>query len=358
MTTDKKTQDRAGDGAAAALPPHPLAGAVCWMITDGKAGHETQARGVANALGVKVEAKRVTPKGPWRWAAPWGPVAPSEQFGQPGSAFAPPWPKIAIAVGRASIPYIRALKRRAGAATFTVVLEDPKAGKGIADFLWVPAHDPLRGPNVMTTLTAPHHFSGARMAELRQRVPDRIAALPRPRIAVILGGKNAVYRFKDQDDDRLAGALQSLGELGASFMITTSRRTHARLLGVVEAATAGRPRILYTGEGDNPYPDFLAHADALVVTADSVNMTGEACATGRPVYVFTPSGGSEKFSRFHRALRENGATRELPARVDRLPDWHYAPLDSSHEIAEEIERRYARRCAMLGGIMAADPAAK
>lgn len=352
-----KNQIHTASGQAAAAPLHPLAGVSCWMISDGKAGHETQARGVADALGVSVEAKRVAPKGPWRWAAPWGPVSPAEKFGQPGSQFAPPWPRIAIAVGRASIPYIRALKRRAGPATFTVVLEDPKAGKSIADFLWVPAHDPLRGANVMTTLTAPHNFSVARLTELRRRVPDAIAALPGPRIAVILGGKNAVYRFKDQDDDRLAGALKSWGDLGASFMITTSRRTHARLLGVVAAATAGRPRIVYTGEGDNPYPEFLAHADALVVTADSVNMTGEACATGRPVYVFTPSGGSGKFRRFHQALRDNGATRELPDRVDVMPEWRYAPLDSSRQIAEEIERRYERRCAMLGGIMAADPAA-
>ena len=329
----------------------PLAGAPCWIISDGKAGHETQAKGVAEALGAEVVLKRVSPKGPWRWAAPWGPVAPAERFGQPESEFCPPWPPIAIAVGRAAIPYIRALKRRAGPATFTVVLEDPRAGCNIADFLWVPEHDPLRGPNVMATSTSPHSFSSQRFAALRERVPDAIAALPTPRVAVILGGKNAVYRFKDADDDRLATALASLGELGASFMVTTSRRTHARLLSVVEKATAGRPRIVYTGDGPNPYADFLANADVLVVTADSVNMTGEACATGRPVYVFTPSGGSDKFRRFHDALRAHGATRELPARVDVMPDWRYEPLDSSARIAEEIEARYERRARMLGGMM-------
>ncbi len=333
------------------MPQRPLAGAPCWVITDGKAGHDTQALGVALALGVHVEMKQVAPKGPWRWAAPWGPVSPAERFGMPGSAFAAPWPAIAFAVGRASIPYIRALKRAAGAATYTVVLEDPKAGRNIADFLWVPAHDPLRGVNVLATATAPHAFSAERLAALRACAPDAIAALPSPRVAVILGGKNAVYRFKDADDDRLGSALRSLGALGASFMVTTSRRTHARLRDVVLRATEGRPRIVYTGEGPNPYADFLAHADALVVTADSVNMTGEACATGRPVYVFTPSGGSSKFRRFHAALRGQGATRELPDRVDVMPDWSYTPLDSSRRIADEIEARYARRVAMLSGLL-------
>ncbi len=72
--------------------------------------------------------KRVAPTGLHRLAAPWGPVASSERFGQPGSAFAPPWPAIAFAAGRTTIPYIRALKRRAGIETFTVILLDPRVG--------------------------------------------------------------------------------------------------------------------------------------------------------------------------------------------------------------------------------------
>ncbi len=174
-------------------------------------------------------------------------------------------------------------------------------------------------------------------------MPPAIAALPRPRIAVILGGKNKVYEFRDEDDARFAGALKSLGALGASFMVTPSRRTHARLLAVTDEATRAFPRILWDGEGANPYGDFLAHADALVVTADSVNMTGEAAATGRPVLVFTPSAGSDKFRRFHAGLQAYGATRPLPEHVAALPDWSYEPLHSADTIAREIERRWLSR---------------
>ncbi len=146
-------------------------------------------------------------------------------------------------------------------------------------------------------------------------MPPDIAALPAPRVTVVLGGKNAVYKFTDADDERLCGALASLAALGASFMITPSRRTHQRLIKAAEAATQGAPRIFWDGEGANPYPQFLAHADMLIVTADSVNMTGEACATGQPVYVFEPSRGSAKFRRFHEALRHYGATRPLARKV-------------------------------------------
>ena len=168
---------------------------------------------------------------------------------------------------------------------------------------------------------------------------------------MVLGGKNGVYKFTDADDERLAGALHSLAELGASFMITPSRRTHQRLIAAVDAATRGSPRILWDGSGANPYPQFLAQADALVVTADSVNMTGEACATGKPVYVFEPSAGSAKFRRFHSALAACGATKPLPSKVSELPQWDYTPLDSAAKIAFEIEQRWLRRAHMLSGLM-------
>ena len=304
---------------------------------------DVQAEGVAQALGLDYEMRRVKPKGLWKLLAPWGPVAPSERFGKPGAQFAPPWPDVAISLGRGSVPYMRALRRKAGPDLFSVVLQDPKTGAGTADMIWVPWHDRLRGPNVFTTLTSPHSFTAERLAELRRRVPPAIAALPQPRVAVVLGGKNAVYKFTDADDRRFAAALDSIGRLGASFLITPSRRTHGRLLAVVDKATQPFPRFLWDRTGANPYGDFLAHADLLVVTADSVNMVGEACATGRPVLVFTPSGGSAKFRRFHAALAECGATRPLPDRLDALPDWSYEPLHSVEDIAHEIELSWLAR---------------
>ena len=329
----------------------PLAGAKAWIITDGKAGMDVQARGVADALGLDYQMMRVEPQGVYKAVAPWGPVGRGERFGEPGSRFCPPWPKVAIATGRASIPYIRALKKHAGAKTFTVVLQDPKTGSATADLIWVPAHDTRRGVNVVTTLTAPHSFSAVRLGALRRRIPAEIAELPSPRITVVLGGKNGVYKFRDEDDARLCGALASLAGLGASFLITPSRRTHQRLIQAADVATRAAPRIFWNGEGENPYPQFLAHADALIVTADSVNMTGEACATGKPVFVFEPSRGSAKFRRFHEALRSYGATRPLPRDFASLEAWSYEPLDSAHLIADEIERRWTNRRGMLSGLL-------
>lgn len=326
----------------------PLAGLKGWIITDEKIGMYVQVKGVADALGLDVEWKQVAPKGLWRYAAPWGRPAARERFGMPGSQFAPPWPAVALATGRHSIPYLRALRRAAGMTTYTVVLQDPRTTAGIADLIWVPEHDRRRGPNVITTLTAPHSFSQQRLADLRAAVPPFIAALPAPRLAIILGGPNSVYRFGDADCARLAGLLAPLSASAGSILVTASRRTPPHLLEAVTRIAGKQPHFIWDGTGDNPYPAFLAHADAFVVTGDSVNMTGEPCATGRPIFVFEPEGGSDKFARFHASLRRYGATRRLDEAVNSLDGWSYRPLDSASLIAAEIEKRWLRRKNMLG----------
>ncbi len=337
---------------SASVRPLSLEGCRAWIISDGKAGHEIQCLGVAAALGVEAEIKRVAPRGLYKLTAPWGPVAPTERFGHSGSRFGPPWPAIAFATGRVTTPYIRALKRMARLQTYTVILLDSRTGASSADLFWVPEHDSRRGPNVITTLTSPHGFTPSRLAALRADMPPEIAALPAPRVAVLIGGPNGDYSYGAGDISRLAASLAGLAQNGASLMMTPSRRTPPGLIAALDAATAAMPRLLWSGAGDNPYPSFLAHADAFVVTADSVNMAGEAAATGKPIYIFTASGSSPKFARYHAALQAYGATRPLPdgARAA-LEQWTYAPLDSAHTIAAEITRRWARRAAMLPGLV-------
>jgi mitochondrial fission protein ELM1 len=346
MTSDKTTDP---------VAQRPLEGAACWIISDGKAGHEAQCLGVAEALGVDAVMKRVTPRGIWKTLSPWAPVAPAERFGSPESAFAPPWPTLALAIGRLTTPYIRRLKQVAGLKTFTVILLDPKTGLKTADMFWLPEHDRRRGPNVVTTLTAPHRFSPDRLNELRAEVPPDIAALSWPRVAVFIGGPNGDYDFTPEDVSRLVGSLQAMGKQGAGLMISCSRRTPPEIARAIESATRDIPRIYWNGTGENPYASFLAHADMFVVTADSVNMTGEPCVTGKPVYVFFPKGGSPKFSRFHRALTHYGATRPLPEKPDLADVWNYPPLYSATTIAEHIGQRWLRRRQMLSGIVSSAP---
>lgn len=326
----------------------PLAGAPAWIISDGKAGHEALARGVAEALGASVTIKLVAPSGLWKALAPWGPVAPAERFGDADSDFAPPWPRIAFAAGRTTTPYIRTLKRKAGLATYTVILMDSRTGPSTADLFWIPEHDRRRGPNVVTTLTAPHPFTAARLDSLRRSPDPAVAALPAPRVAVLVGGPNDRYRYTPAVNARLATLVRSMADLGAGLMLTVSRRTPKELVDALDMAVESASAIFFKGEGPNPYPQFLANADAFVVTADSINMVGEAAATGKPIFVFEPEGGAPKFSAFHAALRAKGVTRPAPDRLTALDGWTYAPLHAAETIAAEIVRRLERRRATIG----------
>jgi mitochondrial fission protein ELM1 len=315
-----------------------------WVLTDGKAGDEAQCLGVTDALGLDPEIRRVAPRSFFSWAMPWGPVDPREAPGRARSPIAPPFPDLVVASGRRAVPYIRAVKR-ASPRTYTVFLKDPRTGVGAADLIWVPQHDRLRGENVIVTLTPPHRVSAQRIAAARAAPDPRLAALPRPRAAVLVGGPSRHHRFEDGDASRLLDCLTRLAASGVTPMITASRRTPARVRSALQNLAAERGGFFWDGGGDNPYVALLALADAIVVTADSYNMVGEAAATGAPILVFEPSGGHPKLTTFLRDLTAYGAVQPFAGRLEALP---YPPLDSTPLIAEAIKAGVARHRRALG----------
>ena len=70
-----------------------------WVLTDGKAGDEQQCLGVAEALGVAAELRRVKPRAPFVWLMPYGPIDPFEAPGRAGSPIAPPFPDVLDRLG-------------------------------------------------------------------------------------------------------------------------------------------------------------------------------------------------------------------------------------------------------------------
>ncbi|MET0604894.1 MAG: mitochondrial fission ELM1 family protein [Beijerinckiaceae bacterium] len=316
------------------LDPAPTA----WIVTDGKAGDEAQCIGVADALGLMTSVRRVAPRAPWSWLMPWGPIDPAERPGRPGSPIAPPFPDLLIASGRRAAAYVRHVKRAAGGRTFTVVLKDPRVGAGAADLIWVPEHDRLRGPNVISTLTPPHRISAERLAQARANPPPAIAALAPPRAAVLVGGDSRHFTFSDDDVRAFASQLAALADSGVALMGTLSRRTPASLGATVRHVFDHHGGWLWDGSGENPLIPLLAMADAIVATADSTNMVGEAAATGKPILVFTPGGrGHRKITHFLDEMRVKGIVHNFAGRLEGKP---YPPLDSTPEIAEAIAKRY------------------
>jgi mitochondrial fission protein ELM1 len=257
----------------------------------------------------------------------------------------PPWPDILIATGRASIPaslYVRRASRTSGIyKTFTVQLQNPVIDPSRFDLVVVPRHDGLTGANVMTTRGSLHRATSALVRQEAEKFLPLVAHLPSPRVAVLIGGSNAVYQVTPHEIALLTEQLRRLVQtMGAGLMVTPSRRTGEAHLALLKEGLEGLPTYIWDGRGVNPYYGMLGIADYIMVTCDSVNMVSEACSTGKPVYVIDLPGGSDKFRRFHQSLRDDGVARRFEGQLEA---WNYQALNDVELVAERIRQMMGRK---------------
>ena len=307
-----------------------------WVLTDGKAGDEQPLVGLAEAMGAVPALRRVAPRRVFAWAMPHGPMDPKDAPSRAGSPLAPPWPDICLATGRRAVPYLRRLKALSP-ATFCVLFKDPRTRRHGADMLIVQEHDAPRGEGVIVVTTAPNRLSPEALAQAHVAFAPVLAALPRPRIAVLVGGDSRHHHFTQSDIERLLDGLRAKRGAGCSLMISASRRTPPTLSAAL--ADLGRQERVrfWDGTGENPLLAYLSWADEIVVTADSTNMVGEAAALGVPVQLFHPSGGHAKIEHFISALSRDAAIGRFP---DAPTTGGRAPVNSTPGLAAEILARW------------------
>ncbi|HTZ77153.1 MAG TPA: mitochondrial fission ELM1 family protein [Stellaceae bacterium] len=315
---------------------------VTWAMHDGRIGMANQVLGLAEAVGYPIVEKQVALRAPWRHLAPALWIQPLAALAPEGAALVPPWPDLLIACGRPVTALALAVQRLSGGRTFWVQVQDPRFARRHVDLIVAPQHDPARGNNVFLTLGSVHRVTPAVLEAARPRFAPLLQALHRPLVGVLIGGSNRVYRVTAETMRRLGEQLAALARLGMGIAVTPSRRTGEAALRALRQQLADVPHYFWDGTGENPYFGLLAHADALLVTGDSVNMVSEAAATGKPVHVIGLEGGSAKFRRFHDLFRERGITRPFTGTIER---WSYPPLDDTARAAEEIRRRLAGRLA-------------
>lgn len=337
----------AAETAPAVAPPPRI-----WALTDDRAGNCSQCLGVAEAMGLPFEVRPLA-------YAPAAAVFPNVLLGASlrgltaGSraALAPPWPDLVIAAGRRTAPVARAIKRKNRAA-FLAQIMDPGGRLGDFDLVAVPRHDrrpPL--PNVLETVGAPHRVTPAVLRTARAQWAPVFEQLPRPRIALIVGGSTKSRRFTADMARDLGRAASGLAiDSGGSLLVSTSRRTGDAAAAALFAELQA-PAHVYRWDqgGDNPYLGYLALADAVIVTGDSMSMCTEACATTVPVYIFAPPGfAADKHARLHWDLYKRGYARPLgerredrlgERREDRLEFWTHPPLNPAVDVADAIRIR-------------------
>ncbi|HSR55411.1 MAG TPA: mitochondrial fission ELM1 family protein [Alphaproteobacteria bacterium] len=328
-----------------------LANKSAWVITEGHAGIEVQAIALAEALGLDPVVKRI--KAPFLWG--WMPAtvwpAPILFARLMGGKLKPPWPDILITCGRRSAALSLAIRKKSrknwAAGTFTVHILNPQVESTGWDVVITPRHDlaNLRqhrhlGPNVIATLGSLHRLDPKALAEEAEKVRERFQDLPRPLVAVLVGGPSSAYSMGPDAMETLGRQLLSLHEkTGCGLAILTSRRTGAENVAVLKSVLEGTGAYIWDGEGENPYRGLLGLADALVVTCDSVNMATEAAATGKPLYVVMFEAASDRVESFHKDLRDSGHARVFEGEIDF--DWSPEPLLETPRIAAEIAACYA-----------------
>jgi mitochondrial fission protein ELM1 len=263
-----------------------------WCLLGRKTGDNAQVLALAEALGWPCEAKRLSCRRTELLTnLLLGPNLLGLQRGR-SSPLRPPWPDLVITSGRRNEPIARWIRRRSGGSARLVHIGRPWARPQRWDLiLTTPQYQVPRLPNVQYNEGVLYRVPEDRLRRAAASWRPRLAHLPAPWIAVLGGGHSGPYIFDQRAARRLAGEAEHLARRsGGSLLVTTSARTPPAAAAVL-ADGLSVPHYLYRWQPqaeDNPYMAFLALADAFIVTGESASMLGEACARGKPVYIFDP----------------------------------------------------------------------
>ena len=312
------------------------------VVSDGRAGIENQALGLAEAIQRLTPAEITIKRIRWRPLYDRLPVAlktpamldptADAPFPAPGEA----WSELWIATGRATLPLSLAARRLSGGKAFVLQTQDPRLNPARFDMVVAPAHDDLEGDNVFAITGSPHRVTPERIAEAVPAFAYQIDPLPRPRVAVLIGGRSKVFDLPESHAAELADEIaEAIQAIGGSLMLTYSRRTPDAARAAMTARLKALPGLIWDDTGANPLFAYLAAADHILVTEDSANMAAEAASTGKPVHILamvplTPPG---KFAALHADLEERGATRPFDGVLE---TWTYEPLAETERAARAV----------------------
>lgn len=312
----------------------------CWTLTEGWPAMDHQCVGLGEAIGLTCIKQHVKARAPWKYLPPdfWPDGLSFKEHGR----FEGPWPDVLISCGRRSVATAMAIRKASGGKTFTIHVQAPHVAPEKFDMIMVPRHDALRGENVFVSRGALHHVTTAKLEKAQIDFRPILGGLDHPILGVLVGGSTKKNAVRGETMRDLAEKLASATKLsGGSIALTPSRRTGKENEQVLADALKNSPAWIWDGSGENPYFGILAHADALVVTGDSVSMISEAAFTGKPLYIYDLEGSSRRMKQFHQDLYNEGIARPFTGAA--IENWSYKPMDDTNEAAALIRERLCAR---------------
>jgi len=263
-----------------------------WLLMGHKAGDNSQVLALGEALDWPLEIKHFTYKrmelltnlllGPT--------LAGVVKSGS--SDLSPPWPDLIITAGRRNEPAARWIQERAAPEKHVRIVHCGRSWAKIERFDLIVTTPQYRLPkraNVLHNLTPLHRVTDERLRAAAADWSPRLNGLPGPYVAIVIGGNSGPFTFDHAAAKRLARQASARAkELGASLLVTTSARTPRDKIASFERALDVPAEVFRWSKDatDNPYFGYLALADEIIVTGDSMSMLTEACATRKPVHIF------------------------------------------------------------------------
>ena len=329
-----------------------------WLLMGHRAGDNSQVRALAEALGWPFDTRHFVYRPTELLTNLTVPLTLAGIVRRKSSPLEPPWPELIISAGRRNEPVCRWIQIQAAKLGQRVrLVHCGRPWARILNFDLVVTTPQYRLPqrdNVLHNATPLHRVTEGRLEAEGARWRERLAHLPRPYISVIIGGNSGPFSYDKRAAGRLGRQASAMAKaLGGSLLITTSARTAAETLPVLEAALEV-PNFFFKWRKDaedNPYFAFLDLAERHIVTGDSMSMLTEACATRKRVYIFDLGEG-------HLAMRPNAppVRRPLIPEADNIRGfWYrqimkYGPQRLSRDIRLIHQRLVAEgRCAWLDG---------
>jgi mitochondrial fission protein ELM1 len=296
------------EGAVLSASAEPRA---VWLLTTERAGDRAQILALAQVLAWPFQEKRLVFNKHYKLPNVVLGASPRSLDTRASSLLDPPWPDLVIASGRRCTPIARWIRNRSGDRVRLVHIGRPWAPLKHFDLIvTTPQYCLPRRSNVLHNTLTLNRADPAQLAAAADAWRSELERLPKPHVALVVGGSARPYHLDAATAGELGQQASALAEAaGGSLLVTTSRRTATGAVDALFAAiSCPTYRHRWTEGAANPYLAFLALADSFVVTGDSASMLSEACATGKPVFVFPLP------ERLDRKMRNARQLRALAAR--------------------------------------------
>jgi uncharacterized protein len=205
----------------------------------------------------------------------------------------PPWPDLVISAGRRNEPVARWIRKQTRGHCRLVHIGRPWARPKHFDLIvTTPQYDLPKTPNVLYNELPLHRIDQQKLATAAERWRPEFAHLPQPWLAVLVGGNSSSSQFTTAGLRYLASTANAIASSkNGALLVTNSARSPKGALEVMKTEITV-PALVFDFNDKhtaNPYFGFLALADSFIVTAESISMLTESCATGKPVYLYDAS---------------------------------------------------------------------